>query len=566
MLIQRGGFHPAHENVTAHCRRRFRLIATTNPTLPQPDTNLWIVHYSRTEPQHQQHVPGLSQHMQATIQQRQYLQRFGQLLRKEFMLLDRNNWPQINLPAQGAPYPQQRAGYPPGNVNMGRTQQPTYLDHQAVIDHAMGGSPAKRQRHNAPSRPGANTMAMTAMQHNVPEDDDGDIMDLLTPREVSTMRYVRHHEWMEEIFNSPYTTDQIEPVDLGLGRRGALESLTKGYFFAPIDTKNPSSEDQYVGRMEPEKAADFRKHAGAKIAEINTDIERIKHQHARRMAKFSAGNHSRNAERQLRNVPTSSSEMRSGTNQEQVTQTEDMDPTLASQHSEKIEQIGREVEVSVGRHIEAIHNYKCVQKGGLEEKPSTPYFLETDTVMAEASSMLHADAKPVDGHQSSRPPFSSSQPASNFNTTGNAHKDGVEVGDWVMVEKDGENGRREDPLPTTHRLDGNGIPEQDHTSDGPMPPTISAYPTTDEGLTESNFESTNFDDGIDFGDEEIRVNVEDTTEIEGDALLNFDVTTSGMDSSIQDELGLDESVFGDAFHASETQHSDSVEQPPTASS
>lgn len=48
-------------------------------------------------------------------------------------------------------------------------------------------------------------------------------MEYLSPRDISTVRYMQHHQWMEETFHSPYSTGQIVPGELGLVCKGKIE-------------------------------------------------------------------------------------------------------------------------------------------------------------------------------------------------------------------------------------------------------------------------------------------------------------------------------------------------------
>ncbi|KAG4302401.1 hypothetical protein PCK1_001383 [Pneumocystis canis] len=41
------------------------------------------------------------------------------------------------------------------------------------------------------------------------EEPQGDELDFLTPRDVSIARYMRHHDWMEEILNSNFKIEDI---------------------------------------------------------------------------------------------------------------------------------------------------------------------------------------------------------------------------------------------------------------------------------------------------------------------------------------------------------------------
>lgn len=102
--IQRSGFRPGEQH-TVHSRKRFRLVPgpAPVPNAPQVDPNLWIVHYGPADKQDRIHVQmvSVSPQMQQMINYRQQLFQMGQIVKKEFMLSDRVNWPQLPLPGRG---------------------------------------------------------------------------------------------------------------------------------------------------------------------------------------------------------------------------------------------------------------------------------------------------------------------------------------------------------------------------------------------------------------------------------------------------------------------------------
>ena len=198
MYLHRSGYRAQGETMASHSRRRYRLTPS-NPSLPAPDPSLFIVHYSKassrdTLPAAQ--IP-VMQVVAQQIQQRRMIQSQGQLARKDFMLHDRSNWPQIHAP--------------PGLARAAAGQA-------GAVGHRRGPSVGQGEA-------------------TLEEEEDvsrGDILDFMTPRDISRMRYEQHHEWMEEILESPYNIFQIVPGDLGLGRKGELEHLTKDFFDAPL--------------------------------------------------------------------------------------------------------------------------------------------------------------------------------------------------------------------------------------------------------------------------------------------------------------------------------------------
>ena len=302
MFYHRSGYKPQAENVSSHARRRYRLVASTQMGMASPDPNLWLVHYSKATPENRHpssQLPLLPQVAQI-FQARQIIQRSGQLPRKEFLLHDRSQWPVISLPAGVSRSGSGQAG--------SAHRRGASLDQQAIIE----------------------------------EEEDvsrGDLLDFVTPREISRMRYEQHHEWMEEIMESPYATRQIIPSELGLGRKGTLESFTDGFFTAPISPAQDPVNGQ-IGKLAPGRAAEFTKHADAKLAEMQADLERMKQQHIKRMEKLRRTTDLGAAERKLRNMNAA---------------------------DEGYKNVAAQVQDMTGRKIESVHRVHQVSKGGQQD-------------------------------------------------------------------------------------------------------------------------------------------------------------------------------------------------------
>ena len=311
MLWSRAGYRPGSEAMTIHSRRRYRLIPNNQqqPGMPTPDPSLWLIHYSKASPRDQNPAASFPMlpHVTQQFTQRQMIQRNGQLPRKEFMFADRSSWPVIQLPA-----------------GLGRSGS----SGQLAGGHRRGQS--------------------LTHEVSVEEEEDvsrGDVLDFMTPREISRMRYEQHHEWMEEVLESPYATKQIIPSELGLGRKGALESFTSGFFTAPISTTHEPVNGK-VGKLDPGKAEEFTKHANAKLEEMQADLDKMKQQHIRRMEKLRRTTDLGSAERKLRNMCVA----------------DDSYKDLAAQ-----------VQNLVGRNIEPVSKVACISRGGLQDiKPVEP--------------------------------------------------------------------------------------------------------------------------------------------------------------------------------------------------
>ncbi|MCJ1473387.1 hypothetical protein MMC13_002038 [Lambiella insularis] len=506
--------------------------------------------------------------------QRRGLQQHGQLVRKEFMLEDRNNWPTINPPPGLLPqYAQQMTGYP-GNVisHLNRTQQQAYMQNPLTSGayQGMGPSPAKRQRQAPPAqRPGSSaSLSAGAMAHDpaVEGEEDyalGDYMDLITPREISTERYKQHHDWMAEIISSPYATSQIMPVDLGIGRRGELESLTRGFFKAPVGPTPRDLDKASVAAqiLESGRAEEFAKRATDRIAQINAEMGKMKRVHAKRMAKIGKSTVVKEAEKRLRSAVIKLED--SGM---QPSMTTHFDTTAAIiRQQERVDEIAQEVETAEDLKIEQILTVKCVQKGGLEEKdplepklvneaatatsttiddslngPLPPVDLVTFSDFDDKTDWLQGDQGPdsetvdlgdaplkSESHNDMQGPSSSLE----------AHNQIGDSGDWVIVNKQGGEDVDTTALDEAHRLTNPDATNVRQTELDSLAGDLPEFSTDVHGLSNEGFDSTEFDDTVDFGN----------LDTAGDALAAYGEPDGTVGND--DQLGLlEDSAFGDAFH------------------
>ena len=521
------------------------------------------------------------------MMQRNMLQRNGQLVRKEFMLLDRNNWPTINPPAGVNQYGHQPAGYP-ANVmsHMSRTQPQAYMqDMNASAHHHTGPPPAKRPRQTPPTqRPGpGSAIAPGAMSidPSFEEEEDyakGDYMDLITPREISTHRYKQHHEWMEEIFSSPFATGQIIPVALGLGRKGELESLTHGFFDAPIGgtPKSDANAEPQVPNLGPERAEEFTKRATAKIAEINAEMEKMKRVHEKRMAKLRQGSIVQAAEKRLRNAVKDPIAAATGTTGLFMIPSEADIAAAAIRQQARVDEIAAEVEAALDRKIEAVQPIRCVQKGGLEEKapPGLVHSEETLGSTSVAAMFESTIAEPIQVDEiSSFPDFDDkvdwlegdadrvSDTLDIGNTPGQVEdnnqvpdqaigneqqQNGGDSGDWVMVDQQGDANTATVADPgDLGIIEGSGM---EHTDMEKLDAEIPDFGTDVPDIVGGGFESTEFGEGVDFGN----------LDTAGDALAGYGEQNDGMETDEAMGLTLEDSAFGDAFHQTETNNPDEV--------
>jgi hypothetical protein len=491
--------------VATHSRKRYRIVSTKIPNTAQPDPSLWIVHYSRA-PQNDQipanRIPPTPQ-VQQSMSQRRFLQSQGQLARKEFLLHDRNNWPTINFPQQVG---QQGFAQPQPAFQGTPQSRPGYYPPQG---HPAAPAPVPPQPKVArPHRASSAAIAAAAGEFALEDEDvsSGDVLDALTPREVSKMRYVQHHEWMEEIFASPYSISQITPVSLGLGRKGELQTLTDGFFDAP-DAEGQGEENvPDATKLEPAKAEEFADRVTKKVADMTAEIENLKKQHAQRMERFHRSSLFKDAELRLResaaNPAESGPEVWRLEGRIVVPSEEDATPQLDFVEEEKakykVDDVVREVETNWKKQIMPEPKVSCVEKGGLLEKiepeQPEPESFANDMVLDDT----HLDNQFVTSAPgTTEQPVPGGIPGDVEMDLGDQLAGGPgENSEWVMVNNE----------------------KQEAPAGG------------DAGI-ESGFDFTNIDSA-------------------GDALAAY--TEQNDDLDLPD---LDNSAFGDAFHASDNEHS-----------
>ncbi|SZF03021.1 unnamed protein product [Blumeria hordei] len=365
MYQQKAGYAPG-EPMATHTRRRYRLLPPRMPgqQAVQPDPCLWIVHYSTAEPS--ERIPSnlipVDLRVQQTMSTRQYLHSQGQIVHKEFMLHDRTNWPSIAFPRnrpQG--YSMYGQNVPPARIPQTMAYPP---------QHNSVGPPAKRIRTQITPVKGVPQGVPNPQEIEEEEDTSrGDIFDHITPREISMVRYKQNHEWMEEIVSSPYPMNRIVPADLGLGIRGELSPLTDGIFDAPLDPDKDVVKHNYVGKLDPEKAEEFRKRVDDQVVQSNNEMEKMKLKHEKRLHKLKKGSIFRTAEKELRSAVFDSTDI-----SPKILQldghAEEAEPEKTEALIEARRQVSdiiAQVETSVGRKINTVCELIRIQDGGFEE-------------------------------------------------------------------------------------------------------------------------------------------------------------------------------------------------------
>ncbi|KAH9891400.1 DUF1750-domain-containing protein [Xylariomycetidae sp. FL2044] len=357
------------EPIATHSRRRFRLVPSTahNPNAPQVDPGLWIVHYGPIDNNERiptQMIPR-DPRDQNVMSARAYLQRCGQISRKEFILSDRVNWPQISWPREPSRQPMYAAA-------RGVPQAMAYPPHAPSV----GGPPSKRARTGQASHGQMASLAAIPPPDSVYDDDEdtsrGDLFDHMTPRDVSLSRYRQNHEWMEEILSSPYRMGQIGFSDIGLGLKGELSGLTEGIFEAHVsNTLAKTTSKPATTHLDPEQSAEFKTRVNNRIDSTKAEIEQMKAEHARKLGKFKQNSLLTTAERELRTAsdqPGSDALRLEG----RVEENEDGTSRWPSKHNKKVDDIVSQVEAHLGRRAEVIRDLRRIQDGGYEQPAPEP--------------------------------------------------------------------------------------------------------------------------------------------------------------------------------------------------
>lgn len=488
------------------------------------------------------------------LQMRAQLQATGPLMRKEFMLVDQANWPKVEF----------------GQQAMRGQQQPYYNPMQPGRPYPAQPPPAKRPR--LPTQPQARQPAAGAIvaDNSLEEEENAtqDAFDFLTPREISLSRYKQHHEWMEEIFASPYAVGKIAPIDLGLGLMGELAPLTAGILDVSGAENPEAGKDTYkiknYYKLDADQLKDFEKRVADYSVKEEAEIDKMKADHARKMAQLKRTRTYIKAERRLRDISRSTDSDVDGAN--------------------PVEEVVQDLEKSLGVTFDAKTSVVCVEKGGFIEpqapSPPKPHINGDGTQgVNNASNGMNNDGDLGDNSASSlldqygtgslsgtpignislprlsQPPSQSQSaigtpngPTGGLNqaSTFDQHDSNLDlnVGDDLLdldVEMSGMAGAED----IGHDWVEVGNQSNDAQSGIPKPTTNNNNNNTthNTGAISSNVEGEpgSMFDATDFGGF-------DNLDSAGDALADY-----GHDDNLGLDL-VDDSAFGDAFHGTEMHH------------
>ncbi|RMZ73682.1 SWI SNF and RSC complexes subunit ssr4 [Pyrenophora seminiperda CCB06] len=556
VLVHNAGYHYPHEPYAMHARHRYRIAAGPGTI----DPNLWLVHYKPADPQSRipaSQIP-IPRDVHAMIQMRVQLQQAGPLQRKDFMLVDQANWPKVEFgqPALRGP-------------------QPYYNPMQPGRPYAAQPPPAKRQRLPAQAQPRQPAAGPIIPDNSLEEEENAtqDAFDFLTPREISLSRYKQHHEWMEEVFSSPHPVGKIAPIDLGLGLMGELAPLTAGILDVPGAENVEPGKDTYqiknYYKLEPEQLKDFEKRVSEYTTNEQAEIDKMKAEHAKKMAQLKRTRTYIKAERRLRDLSRSTE-----------SDGDSMDP---------VEEVVQDLEKSLGVTFDAKKALVCVDKGGFIEPqaPSPPKAqvngdgaqqntngtsggMDNDASMEENSaanlleqygngslsgtpvgniSLPRLSQPPSQSHSATGTPNVPNNPSQT--ATFDQQDTSLDVGadlldldvemtgmagagdkDWVMVNE--QSGNAQQPSGGQQATMNNNNNNNNNNS----------QPTSNAGaMPSSNIEADagSMFDTADFGSF-------DNLDSAGDALADY-----GHDDNLGLDL-VDDSAFGDAFHGTEMHH------------
>lgn len=592
MFKHKAGYNPHQDTHIAHSRRRYRLtgVGNINPNPLPFDPSLWLVHWCAADPGDRIPTSGIPISRQASnsLSQRASFQQNGQLSRNEFMLHDRIRWPSVSLPPNVNLPPS--VNIPPGNIphpamaypgnvipHPGQGQQQQFAQQtQGRVGQGSDDLPlnlrerSRKLRARLDARAAAKAAAAAVPAPTVADDEEIDSMDYLTPREISSSRYKQHQEWMEEIFNSPYETSKIVPGGIGLGRKGEIEAITKEFFKAHLYAEPDSTSDtgsSGTGKLGAGQVGAVRKAFKAYMVEQDAEIEEIRKENARIMAAMEKSRRLGALERELRTAPLYAD------NRDVANCIFDCstgicghDTSSTDSPRRTVDEIVKEAEELLGMKIEKTREEViCLEKGGLDEtwaaahgfgsgnsstKPdvqqgqSATFTSQPDSSSAaRGSQQLPASIVGGNDQTMMNEPLAGPEPAVGEDVAMGGvpdeperkHSDGSE---WVMVahEITSTASNNQDVggldsfvnIPANDEEEGPGesLNTVGESFDGFMPHTAEAVP---EGFTSNDFSAT-----IDFGN----------LDSAGEALAGYG------------DLGLDESAFGAAFHASQANPSE----------
>lgn len=383
MRVHHLGYRPGHDQMSQRARTRYHFVAK-NPSInaPPPDPSLWLVHYHQAD--HSRWMPTnqfpVTPHLQQTVAQRRWLESLGRIERREFMLHDREHWPQVHLPGGSQ---MQQPGQGQGQYNNSNTLAAMQMNQTRFAQShypQQAGNPreAKKPRLDGPASrtmPGSSDGAPDTSIETEEDTALGDFFDHLTQRDISMVRYTQHHQWMEQVFSSPYASHQIVPADLGLGLMGELKGLTDGILETPdmgfVDSAGEkpakAQEVQPFTNIKKEKVDEFSKRVEKHLEEGRAEIERMKAEHAAKMQDWKKVKALTQAEKRLRQATWEGHEdaVPAFRLEAPVTNGQSEDGAAGK---ENVEDVTKEVESMLKVKIASHEEANRITRGGLQDR------------------------------------------------------------------------------------------------------------------------------------------------------------------------------------------------------
>ena len=577
IYTQKQGFRLGQEQFAIHARQRYRL--TQHPSF-------WLICYRPAELRDQASAQGRSipDSVRVILRERDILGRNqAQLIRKDFMLYDVPNFPSVTPPGVSGPSQHASANMEyPSNVmaHFNKNQQAAYRQQQQQQQqqrqlHQYGshaghhpqedpdglaqsgfeaGGFAKRPRRGSHARERASYTAIPQppgkrfKTEEIREPAAMDFMDAITPRELALHRYVQHHEWLEEILSSPYDTHRIVPPQLGLGRKGELESLTQDFFDAPVnrvEEREGLADPRYIadrkmveenvpvvddvaipriGKLEDNKAEDFRERANAKIRSIKAEMHDLENEHKAKLRSLKLQSEFKTAEQKVRALTLAL-----------MNSTQDLE---ASEQDDILAEVLQSIEKRQKRTIKPIPTMECVEKGGREEILENAKFETEDHEMSGAVDLDGAQLSTIEDTEPQvatipTPQAAEASTAPRMSPSKKSPLSGADLelelepsepnDDFVMVNKDDAiPSPKEDPSKESGAMNFAAL----QTDQQPIESTGLDDFNGDQGV---NFDSNEFESAIDFG-------MMDTA---GDELSGYAQEIANMGAGKSDDLGLD---------------------------
>jgi hypothetical protein len=421
------------------------------------------------------------------------------------------------------------------------------------------GPPAKRQRQYHPNQAGPPARAPQVLPHDKDLEDAedlvaGDLLDYTTPAMLSKARFTQHHQWLGEVFSSIHPISSILPEDLNFGLTGELADLTKDILISPTvqgvkkHPEDPESVErelkisvQEYKHLEAEKMAEFEQRIKEFTEEKNKEMSKMKERHAKIMSRVNKGKYYLDAEERLRE---------------------------AGLDAAKIDEIVREVELTMGVALHERGSVVCVQRDDFEVEDEEKAKKEQDTVdrktvspiTGDGSAMVMDDngARLLDEFTSTNDEFGD---AVNLASVGAEHggvSDGIDLmdtmdldvpipeaavpdaekkdDDWVVVNSaDGKPSASPQPPAAIPAASVGTAPSQPSIIVPPVAAPVASLATEAPAAPSEDLVASMFDDEADFSafdglDAGPSVGAPDFSA--GDDLLNFDDTEDSGPSAV----------------------------------